>query len=462
MSRPAASQQRCFERLRRHLLSDLVMLGRHTITARILTSGGGLGDWSADYRLYARQRFDPDALFAVVRQKFQQAVPPDSPFLVAIDDSILRKTGPRIPGVAYRRDPMGPPFHVNFVRALRVLQISALMPLGPGAPPRAVPIDFIHAPTAKKPSPKASPRQWEDYRSAARQANISRQARQRVHRLRGQLDADRTLWVLSDGRLTNRNFLAHLPPNTVAVGRIRRDAKLYHLPQTQPNGAGRRRIYGEPAPTPEQLRVDPQILWQTVKARVHGKPCSFRIKVLSPLRWRATSCQTLQLVVIAPLKYRLRKGSPLLYRQPAYLICTDPVADPEAILQAYLQRWDIEINFRDEKTLLGAAHPQVRNPHSVQHAPALTVAAYALLLTAASPASPGQSHSSLLPDPKWRRTRKPSRPSTQKLIQQLRRELWGSAIRQPNFSHFSSTQHSRQKSEKSIPSLANAVFYASG
>src|SRR5437763_12976608 len=34
-------------------------------------------------------------------------------------------------------------------------------------------------------------------------------------------------------------------------------------------------------------------------------------------------------------------------------ICTDPALDPREIIEAYFQRWDIEVNFCDEKTLLG-------------------------------------------------------------------------------------------------------------
>jgi len=50
------------------------------------------------------------------------------------------------------------------------------------------------------------------------------------------------------------------------------------------------------------------------------------------------------------------------------------------LLQSYLWRWDIEVNFRDQKSLLGIGEAQVRNPHSVQSQPALAVAAYGLLL----------------------------------------------------------------------------------
>ena len=69
-------------------------------------------------------------------------------------------------------------------------------------------------------------------------------------------------------------------------------------------------------------------------------------------------------------------------REPAFLICTDPNLPLEKVLQYYLWRWDIEVNFRDEKTILGVGQAQVRTQASNQNAPALAVAAYAILLLA--------------------------------------------------------------------------------
>jgi hypothetical protein len=102
------------------------------------------------------------------------------------------------------------------------------------------------------------------------------------------------------------------------------------------------------------------------------------------LRWRATgAAHELRLVVIAPLGYRVNRQGRLLYRKPAYLICTDPALPVERIVQYNIWRWDIEVNFRDEKTLLGVGQAQVHTPASVERVPALSVAAYSILLTAA-------------------------------------------------------------------------------
>jgi hypothetical protein len=451
--------------MRQHLLSQLVCLGRHTVTGITATAGAAFRDWSAQYRLYSQARFDPGAVFAVVRQELERELSPQQPLVVALDDSLLRKTGTHIPGVGWRRDPLGPRFQVNFVKAQRVLQLSAALPSRDHGSARLVPIDFQHVPTPAKPKPKATAREWQRYRRACRQQSISRQAGRRLETLRHQLDADgscqRRLSVVVDGRFTNRTLLKSLPEKTVVTGRIRSDAKLYFLPRVQPSGAGRRRIYGDLAPTPQQLLRDPALPWQKVRAFATGRYHEFRVKRLRPLRWRATGNQCdVQLVVVAPLGYRLRNRSKLLYRQPAYLICTDPQLEIEKLLQAYLWRWDIEVNFRDEKTLLGVGQAQVRHPASAQSVPALAVAAYALLLLAARKAFPCQQKPLRLPLPKWR-SRQRSRASTQNLIALLRQELWADAITSRNFSHFRSAASANHKSPKLRPDLPGALFYAS-
>ena len=166
------------------------------------------------------------------------------------------------------------------------------------------------------------------------------------------------------------------------------------------------------------------------------------------------------MVVIAPLGYRLRQRSKLLYRQPAFLICTDPVLDVRAVVHAYVQRWGIEVNFREEKTLLGVGEAQVRHNASVEAVPALQVASYAMLLLASLRTCNSALNPDLLPSPKWAADTAPSRFSTQKAIRQLRAEIWGRGLGVTNFSGFATLSTPNTKPEKFTPDLSSAVFYA--
>jgi hypothetical protein len=445
-------------RVRAHLLAQLVCLGRHTVTGLLATNGQLQSDWSADYRLYSRHRIEPAELFSQVRRGVQRSLGTQEALTVAMDDSILRKSGRKIPGVGYRRDPLSPPFHVNLVRGMRFVQLSALSRQRDGFS-RMIPIDFQQAPLPARPTRQASAEQQQAYKTALAAANINCVGLERVATLRRQLDEDpclpaRHLRVVVDGRFTNAKLLKNLPPNTTLIGRIRRDAKLFWLPQGQAT-TGRKRLYGQAAPTPQELLSDPGVEFQLLQAQLGARSCQFRVKLLGPLRaLQAGGNQNLQLLVIAPLGYRLRKGSKLLYRQPAFLICSDPELDPQSLLQSYLWRWDIEINFRDQKTLLGIGEAQVRNPHSVQSQPAVAVAAYGLLLLAAA-----QANLQALSQPKWRPDSEPKRLSTASLINLLRHELWNASITK-TFSHFRSDPGDDHNPLKPQPDLRSALFYA--
>lgn len=466
-TRQAFGQHRTWHRARAFALSALVSLARRTVTGVLCTEGRQFSDWSADYRLFGDERFDANTIFAVVRSTIQKSLGAETPLVVAMDDSFLPKTGTKIHGVAYRRDPLGPPFHVNFIRAQRVLQLSAALPHGRmPAPARMVPIDFSHAPTPTKPRKNLTPQVWQEYRQAQRQANISTKGVLRLHALRQAMDRDhhgahQPLWVVVDGRFTNSTVLRNLPQRTTLVGRVRKDAKFYLLPEPQHHlPRGRKRLYGDLAPTPEQLRQDPTIPWKKVTVWAAGKRHAFRVKRLPNLLWRtAGATSPLQLVIIAPLAYRPRKNGRLLYRQPAYLICTDPTLPLQQILQAYVWRWDIEVNYRDEKHLLGVGEAQVRKPTSVETLPALLVASYAMLLLAAHQTFGPTDILDTLPPPKWRHNQTKHRASTQDLINHLRAELWARAIGTCNFSGFSSWPLQTRTLKNSYPHLPSALFY---
>ena len=435
--------------------------GRHTISALLRAQNRHQQDWSADYRLYSQARFDEQAVFGQVRQAVEQTLAPTEPLVVAMDDSLLRKTGRTIHGVRYQRDPMSPPFHVNFVRGLRVLQISAALPQGQGVA-RLVPVDFQQAVLPPKPPKKAAAAELEDYKKLRAQKNLNRVGAQRLKALRQQMDqtssAARGLIATVDGRFTNKTFLTQQPERTVIIGRIRKDTVLHALPTDQP-ALGRKRKYGPLLPTPQQLLQDESVPFQTVPAFAAGKGQDFQIKCLGPVVMRLDrAARPVQIMVIKPLGYRLKQGGKLLYRAPAFLVCTDPQMARADFLQRFLWRWDIELNFRDEKTLLGVGQAQVRTEAANQHAPALAVSAYAMLLLASVKAYGKNGGPDRLDHAKWYQRQPTQRATTNELINQLRRELWSETLNPKHFSHFMTAGSSDQNPEKCDVPLASAVF----
>jgi hypothetical protein len=461
-------QARVAQRLARLGLSSLACFGRHHLSGWIQASGEGALDWSGAYRLFSRARFDPAALFAAVRRGLLPELGPNAPLVVAMDDTLVRRGGRKTPGVAWRRDPLGPPFHTNFVRAQRFVGLSAALPqYGPTGPARLLPLAFVHAPTATRPPKKAPPEQHALYRQQQRQANINHLGAAQIAHLRQALDDDgeaqRPLSLVVDNRFTNAKVLKNLPPRTSLIGRLRADAQLCFPPDPH-NAArtGRRRIYGERAPSPAELLADESVPVRQVTAFAAGRLHQFPVKTIGPVMWRSgAGPRLLRLLVIKPLRYRLSNGSRLLYRQPAFLAVTDPDMPLDEAVQRYVWRWEIEVNFRDEKTVFGVGDPQVFNPEAVERAPQFQVGLYALLLLAARRAFSDAPLPDAVPPPKWRQRQPKLRASTQDLVRQLRHELWGDALHTKSFCRVRPQTRLDRTRQKLHPSLAAAVLSAS-
>jgi DDE superfamily endonuclease len=438
----------------------MVCFGRHTITGLLRLQDRTQQDWTADYRLYAQEHFDESKIFQTLCTQVQKQLANDAPLVAAMDDSLLRKTGRKICGVRYLRDPMSPPFHVNFVRGLRVLQISAALPQGTGGAARLIPIDFQQAPLPPKPRKNAPAAAHEAYQQERAKKNINLVGRQRLSLLRQQMDQSgasaRPLLISIDGRFTNSTVFEQIPERTTLLGRVRKDGRFFYPPEQQPQ-VGRKRKYGLPCPTPEQLLKDETISWQKVQAYAAGQQHTFEIKTLSPVYMAMNKAQqAVRLVVVRPVRYHLTKTQ-TDRREPAFLICTDPNLPLEKVLQYYIWRWDIEINFRDEKTILGVGQAQVRTQASNQKAPSLAVAAYALLLLAAHKTYGAEGKPEIFTAPRWDKRKNTRRATTNDLRNQMRFELWASALR-ANFRPLCSSKSPHQNGRKYDLPLNSALF----
>ena len=415
-------QQRTVRRAVRQALGSLVCVGRRCLSRIIWTQGRQQHSWSSEYFLHSRCRWEPQTLFAGV---WRRALPycPGRLVGVAVDDTRLRKTGRAIPQARYHRDPLSPPFHVNLMRGLRFLQASLLLPLHRRAHAscRALPVRFEEAAPLKKPSRKADAEAWQEYKKMSKLHNLSQRFVQSVAPLRQALDeaggAAKLLVLALDGSFCNRTCLHAPRDRTELIARARKDARLCFR-AAQPS----RRFYALSTFTPEQVRQDESQPWKQTKLFYGGKRRRLRYKEVPQVYWRRGAGQIpLRLFIVAPTPYRKRKSSKLYYRQPAYLLTTDLKHSTPQLLQIYFDRWQIEVNHRDEKDTLGVGQAQLWNVDAVPKQPALVVAAYSALLLASLQAfgiARGEVYQAL---PRWRRHA--HRPSCLDLVTLLRKEM---------------------------------------
>jgi DDE superfamily endonuclease len=420
--RPAFHQDRSRRRAAAQALGTLASFGRRTLSRAIWALGRQQRDWSAEYKLHARSDWNPALLFQPV---VEQALPFCGGRYVAaaIDDTRLHKTGRLIESAFYQRDPLSPKFRFNLMFGLRFLQISLLVPLyrQQKASARALPVRFEEVPALKHPRRKAPPEQWAAYRRAVKNNNLSTHAVKTIASLRSSLDQagqkTKRLLMVGDGSFCNRTIFRPALDRTEIIARARRDLKL-----CRKASAGQRRFYDPAKFTPEQIRQDESLVWHKARIFHGGQWRKVRYKEVSGIYWQSGARQrALRLFVVAPIPYQAPGRKRKYYRDPAYLLTTDLQGSPREMLQAYFDRWQIEVNHREEKDTLGVGQAQVRSRRSVPRQPAFAVAAYsALLLAALLTFGPGRD-THYQPLPKWRRNA--DRPSCLDLITLLRKEM---------------------------------------
>jgi hypothetical protein len=221
--RPCFSDYRTHRRAVGFALSLLACLGRRTISRAICAQQRQFQSWASDYKLFSLSRWNPRALFDVVLKLALDLLSTTQPVVIALDDTITRKTGRRIPNASTLRDPLSPAYHTNLVWALRFIQaVLLLCPADGIGAARAIPIAFNLAPPVAKPKKKKAPNtasdsnnrtdtgankasktttdpEWKQYYKLRRQQGLSAQGAALIQDIRSRLDdiADfsrRLLW----------------------------------------------------------------------------------------------------------------------------------------------------------------------------------------------------------------------------------------------------------------------------
>ncbi len=420
--RPVFPQERTYRRGVRQALGSLVCLGRRCLTRIIWTNGGQDRNWSSEYFLHSRCRWEPQRLFRPIWER-ALADCPQRLVGVAIDDTRLKKTGRSIPQAFYQRDPLSPPFHVNLMLGLRFLQASLLVPLHrkSAVGTRGIPIRFQEVSRVKRPRKKASEEEKKKYKELVKQQNLSRSFVDLGRQLRQELDEiggrGKILVLAGDGSFCNRTCFGEIPERSVLLVRARKDARLCFRAVGQA-----RRFFGAEKFTPEEVRKDEGRAWKTTKIFHGGKWRKVRYKEVTPVYWQHGARRNpLRLLVLAGTPYRKNKQTKMYRRDPAYLLTTDLRSPVKQLLQIYFDRWQIEVNHREEKDTLGVGQAQLWNVHAVPKQPVLVVAAYSALLLASLRAFGPERGNAYAQLPKWRRNAK--RPSCLDLITLLRKEM---------------------------------------
>ncbi len=407
--RDVFAQYRTFERALLQSVACVCGTGRRTLSQGMHLLGQQHRDWSAEYRLLSRSRWDSQSLFGPILRLGHPLAGRDC-VGIAVDDTRLKKTGRRVPGTSWHADPLSPPFHPNLMWASRFVQASLLIPQyrHGGQAARGLPVGFVEAPAPSRPAKRASEAEKLAYLKAKKVSRLSLVFPELVRRLRADLDASgaarKTMVLAVDGSYCNRWGLAVQAERTATIARARKDARI-----CRPS-VHKGRVYDTEVFTPEQIRHNPAHGWKQARIFHGGRFRTVLYKEVGPVLWKGgTRRQPLRLLILQPTRYRRKYAASRkmhYYRKAAYLLTNCMDLPAQSLLQKYFDRWQIEVNHREEKDILGVGQAQVRANLSVPRQPAMVVATYSAVLLAGLLADGLQTPADRPPNAAWYRHKK--------------------------------------------------------
>jgi hypothetical protein len=332
-------QQRTWRHAQLLLLGALLTPGQRTVCAILRVAGLRWERHFVTYhrvlnRVAWRDRVGTRLLLDLLVAAFV----PRGPVLLGVDDTIERRRGKRISAKGIYRDPVrsSKSFFVK-TSGLRWLSLMLLAPITWAGRVWGLPFLTVLAPSARYCRERG-----------LRHKALTDWTRQIALQARRWLPG-REIVLLGDSSFAALDLLASLVrAGLICITRLRLDAALYEpAPPRQPGAKGRPRKKGARLPRLAQVLADPDTVWQTVSiSGWYGTP-ERRLEICSQTAvWFHSGLPPV------PIRWVLLRD-PLGEFDPQALLCTDPARAPLQIISWFVQRWPVEVTFREARDHLG-------------------------------------------------------------------------------------------------------------
>jgi hypothetical protein len=332
-------QQRSWRHAEVLLIGAILAPGRRTVSSILRITGRSRERRFVNYhRVLNRAAWSGRAAARVLLGLLLDAFLPAGPVLLGLDDTIERRRGKRISAKGIYRDPVRSS-HGHFVKAsgLRWLSLMLLVPISWAGRVWALPFLTTLA---------ASERYCRE--RGRRHKKLTDWGRQLVLQARRWMPG-RRLVVVTDSGFSALEFLAALLRQEVTcVTRLRLDAALYRpAPPRSPGTIGRPRTKGERLPTLAEVLADQTTRWQRVTVPGWYGEGDRVLEICSDTAvWRHSG------LPIVPIRWVLLRD-PCRRFDPQALLCTDLAQEPLQVIRWFVQRWQLEVTFREVRDHLG-------------------------------------------------------------------------------------------------------------
>jgi hypothetical protein len=320
------------------LKGAILAIGPRTVTAVLRVMGLSEEEhFQHFHRVLNRVKWSPIKASRRLLLTLIAAFAPSGPLVMALDDTIERRRGPKITARAVYRDPVQSS-HKNLVKTsgLRWLCLMLVVPIPWARRYWALPFCTALAPSKNY------------YLRRNRQpCKLTDRARQMLLMVRRWLP-DRAIVVVADNTFSVIELLAAVRQKVCVVTRLRLDAALYKpAPLREPGTIGRPPLKGPRLPNLQEVLNNPATRWSSITLAYWYGHVGRQLEIVTgtalwyhggapavPLRW----------VLVRDPKGKLK---------PQSFLCTDQKAAPAQILDWFVKRWQIEVTFEEARAHLG-------------------------------------------------------------------------------------------------------------
>jgi DDE superfamily endonuclease len=347
-------QQRTWRHAEVLLLGAILAPGQRTVTRLLRITGLTRERHFVNYhRVLNRAAWNPRDAARLLLGLLITVFVPTGTVVLGLDDTIERRRGKRIVAKGIDRDPVRSS-HGHFVKAsgLRWLCLMLLVPIPWAGRVWALPFLTALAPSERYAS-----------QHGRRHKTLTDWGRQLGSQARRWLPG-REIVLVSDSSFAALDFLATLARRgMICLTRLRLDAALYEpAPPRLPGTVGRPRIKGKRLPTLAAVLADPATPWQRVtvpgwygegerRVAIHSATAVWHHSGMPVVPSAADASWHID-VLWASIRWVLLRD-PQGRFDPQVLLCTDPTRDPLQIVRWFIQRWQLEVTFREVRDHLG-------------------------------------------------------------------------------------------------------------
>jgi hypothetical protein len=328
------------------LVVGLIAQTRRRTVCGMLTGAGLDQFWhhSRAHRLFALARWSSDTVgLALADLIVARLLPAGSPLTVAVDDTLFKRSGKKVFGVAWHHDGAAKgPKPIGFGNCWVVVGIIVQLP-------------FLSRPVCLP----VLARLWRP-----RHTGKIAHARELAELLAARYP-DRTVHVVGDAAYVGEH-LRTLGDQITWTSRLKVTSVLHEPPPPRTGRSGRPRTRGARLGTPTDLAASATARgrWRDTRVCRYGRTDTVQITEIACLWYGSFRSRTVRVILVRDNKPRTRDRDDRGYGLP--LVTTDMGSTAEDLVARYASRWGIEQAFADARQIIGVGEARNRTRRAVE------------------------------------------------------------------------------------------------